>query len=104
MTHAAIGACLSKLSQLMDCYRGITDLPAQWLDHVKVEHVIKGGEHPLPNSQMQTVYIYAGTVYQVCNKYIVFVLVLNVLSLLYSDTLVSCTTSVKGVHLKLTVL
>jgi hypothetical protein len=65
MTHAAIQACLSKLSHLMDCYRQIKDLPVKWLDHLKVEHVTKGGEHPAPNSQLQTIHIYAGTVYQV---------------------------------------
>jgi hypothetical protein len=64
MTHAAIDACLAKLSQLMENYREIPNLPTAWLDKIKVEHVIKGNDHAAPAPGFD--FVYAGTVYQVC--------------------------------------
>lgn len=63
MTHAAIDACLTKLSQLTDNYRKIPDLPTAWLDKIRIEHVVKGNDHAPPTPGFH--YIYAGTVYQV---------------------------------------
>ena len=76
MTHAAIDACLSKLSQLIDRYREIPDLSAAWLDRIKVEHVVKGNDHAPPVPGLN--YVYAGTVYQVCGKrrHPIFVLII----------------------------
>jgi hypothetical protein len=65
MTHAAIQACLNKLTYLIECYRGIRGLPVAWLDDVKVEHVLNGTQHPPPANNARHVYIYSGTVYQV---------------------------------------
>lgn len=65
MTHAAIRACLEKLSKLVKCYREIPGLDVGWLDKVKIEHVEKGGDHPLPPKDGTNSFIYAGTVYQV---------------------------------------
>lgn len=65
MTHAAIQAVLSKLKRLMQCYREVENLEAGWLDRVKLEHVTKGASHPAPALELQNVYVYAGTVYQV---------------------------------------
>ncbi|KDQ50871.1 hypothetical protein JAAARDRAFT_211450 [Jaapia argillacea MUCL 33604] len=67
MTHAAIEACLKKLSYLMESYRRIEGFSAEWLDNVQVEHVLKGGEHPAPSARSSNVFIYAGTVYQLYN-------------------------------------
>jgi hypothetical protein len=64
MTHAAIEACLTKLSQLIERYRDIPDLSTIWLDKIRIEHVVKGNEHAPPVVEFD--YIYAGTVYQVC--------------------------------------
>jgi hypothetical protein len=64
MTHAAIDACLTKLSQLIEHYRKIPDLSAAWLDRIKIEHVVKGKDHAPPAPGLN--YVYAGTVYQVC--------------------------------------
>jgi hypothetical protein len=63
MTHAAIDACLTKLSQLIEHYRKIPDLSTTWLDKIKIEHVVKGNNHAPPVSGFH--YVYAGTVYQV---------------------------------------
>jgi hypothetical protein len=63
MTHAAIDACLTKLSQLMDHYRHIPGLSTTWLDKIKIEHVVKGNDHAAPIPGFH--YVYAGTVYQV---------------------------------------
>jgi len=66
MTHAAIDACLRKITYLVGCYRAIDSMPAQWLDNFKVEHVLKGNEHPAPpNAGSSAKLLYAGTVYQV---------------------------------------
>lgn len=68
MTHAAIEACLSKLSRLITYYRSIDGLPVKWLNHLKVEHVLKGSDHPSPlKADPQAKLIYAGTVYQLYN-------------------------------------
>ncbi|ESK97371.1 aaa atpase [Moniliophthora roreri MCA 2997] len=66
MTHAAIEAILSKLAYLTDCYRSIESLPLDWLDQVKVEHVLKGNDHQHPRTLMKSsaLLVYAGTVYQ----------------------------------------
>jgi hypothetical protein len=64
MTHAAIQACLSKLTFLIGCYRRVEGLDTRWLDRVKVEHVVRGGVHSGPAAS-QDAFIYAGTVYQV---------------------------------------
>ena len=64
MTHAAIDACLTKLSQLTERYREIPDLSTDWLDKIRIEHVVKGNDHAAPVPDFH--YIYAGTVYQVC--------------------------------------
>ena len=64
MTHAAIDACLTKLSQLINRYREIPDLPTAWLGRLNIEHVLKGNDHDAPRTDGY--YIYAGTVYQVC--------------------------------------
>jgi hypothetical protein len=66
MTHAAIQACLDKLAYLIECYRKIAALSNEWLDNVKVEHVVQGNKHPAPVENSRHAYIYAGTVYQVC--------------------------------------
>lgn len=63
MTHAAIEACLTKLSHLISRYREIPDLPIAWLDHLNIEHVLRGNDHEAPRTNGY--YIYAGTVYQV---------------------------------------
>lgn len=66
MTHAAIEACLARLNQLVERYRQIPDLSTIWLDKIKIEHVVKGNEHTPPTIEFD--YIFAGTVYQVCNS------------------------------------
>lgn len=65
MTHAAIDACMSKLAQLRDVYRGIDGMQRslKWLDDISFEHVLMGTNHPPPNAC--TTHIYAGTVFQV---------------------------------------
>jgi hypothetical protein len=65
MTHAAIDACLSKLRNLTGRSQSLRGLPTAWLDKVKIEHVLKGSDHPLPARTTSNTYIYAGTVYQV---------------------------------------
>jgi hypothetical protein len=40
MTRAAIKACLKKLRNLLECYRGVSGL--DWLKDVKEEHVKMG--------------------------------------------------------------
>lgn len=66
MTHAAIEAVLNKLSHLRTCYTSIDSLPTEWLDNVKIEHVLKAHDHPAPSqSDSSTSLLYAGTVYQV---------------------------------------
>ncbi|KAJ6593411.1 P-loop containing nucleoside triphosphate hydrolase protein [Mycena capillaripes] len=68
MTHAAIEAVLNKLSHLKDCYTSIDSLPTEWLDNVKVEHVLKGHDHAAPSkSDPSASLLYAGTVYQLYN-------------------------------------
>ncbi|KAK7036431.1 hypothetical protein VNI00_011628 [Paramarasmius palmivorus] len=69
MTHAAIEAILSKLAYLMNCYRSIDSYPLQWLDRVKIEHVLRGNEQPHPRTLMKSsgLLVYAGTVYQLYN-------------------------------------
>lgn len=64
MTHAAIDACLTKLSQLIEHYRAIPNLSTTWLDKIKIEHVVKGNDHTGPAPGFD--FVYAGTVYQVC--------------------------------------
>ncbi|KAF8146877.1 hypothetical protein K438DRAFT_1910626 [Mycena galopus ATCC 62051] len=65
MTHAAIEAVLNKLSHLRDCYTSIESLPTEWLDNVKIERVLKGGDHAAPGkSDPSANLLYAGTVYQ----------------------------------------
>ncbi|KAG7091140.1 hypothetical protein E1B28_010194 [Marasmius oreades] len=66
MTHAAIEAILNKLSYLTKCYRSIDSLPTEWLDGIKVEHVLKGNDHPWKAESSGSV-VYAGTVYQLYN-------------------------------------
>ena len=66
MTHAAIDACLTKLSYLISRYREIPDIPITWLDRLNIEHVFKGNDHRPPKTDGY--YIYAGTVYQVCTS------------------------------------
>ncbi|KAJ2928657.1 hypothetical protein H1R20_g8458, partial [Candolleomyces eurysporus] len=65
MTHAAIDACQSKLERLIECYKSIDSLPKEWLEHVCIERVLKGTDHPAP-SKGKT-YVYAGTLYQLYN-------------------------------------
>lgn len=65
MTHAAIEACLAKLSHLIDCYRSLDASLWGWLDQVAVEQVLTGYEHPAPSRSGHLVHIYAGTIYQV---------------------------------------
>ncbi|KAJ7287131.1 P-loop containing nucleoside triphosphate hydrolase protein [Mycena rebaudengoi] len=68
MTHAAIEAVLNKLSFLKGCYSAIDSLPAEWLEHVRIEHVLKGNDHPGPSkSAPSDSLLYAGTVYQLYN-------------------------------------
>ncbi|KAF7362302.1 AAA-12 domain-containing protein [Mycena venus] len=68
MTHAAIEAVLSKLSHLRGCYTSIDSLPTEWLDNVKIEHVLKGHDHAAPSkSNSSESLLYAGTVYQLYN-------------------------------------
>lgn len=64
MTHAAIDACLAKLSHLVEKYHEIPDLPTAWLDNVKIEHVLKGNDHAPPKPESHYIYT-AGTVYRV---------------------------------------
>ena len=64
MTHAAIAACLAKLSHLINCYRSLDVSLSGWLDQVAVEQVLTGNDHP-PPSRSRLVHIYAGTIYQV---------------------------------------
>lgn len=64
MTHAAITACLNKLSQLIECYRAIESLPTEWLDNLDIQHVLKASDHAAPRSNAVAA-IYAGTVFQV---------------------------------------
>lgn len=74
MTHAAIDAMRAKLLFLMECYRTIASLPTEWLNDVKVEHILKGSDHAGP-SHTHLVHIYAGTLYQVSRfQYLVNVL------------------------------
>lgn len=67
VTHAAIEACLKKLQFLMGCIQRIESYEKGWLNRLRVEHVLKGGEHPGPSKQggEDETIIYAGTVYQV---------------------------------------
>jgi hypothetical protein len=65
MTHAAIQACLDKLTYLTDCYHKIEGLPVAWLANVKIERVMEGSKHPAPTDNSRYTYIFAGTVYQV---------------------------------------
>ncbi|KAK7057619.1 AAA-12 domain-containing protein [Favolaschia claudopus] len=68
MTHAAIEAVLSKLFNLRNCYTSIDSLPTDWLNKVKIEHVLKGHDHPGPSkSDPSMSLVYAGTVYQLYN-------------------------------------
>ncbi|KAJ6589935.1 hypothetical protein DFH09DRAFT_219264 [Mycena vulgaris] len=68
MTHAAIEAVLHKLSYLKDCYNSIDSLPTEWLANVRIEHVLKGNDHPAPaKSDPSASLLYAGTVYQLYN-------------------------------------
>jgi hypothetical protein len=67
MTHAAIQACTLKLEHLMDCYCKTESSRTGWLDHVKVEHVTRGNDHPAPIKAYQTMYVYTGSAYQVCS-------------------------------------
>ncbi|RXW24968.1 hypothetical protein EST38_g889 [Candolleomyces aberdarensis] len=65
MTHAAIDACQSKLERLIECYKSIDSLPKEWLEHVCIERILKGTDHPAP-SKGKT-HVYAGTLYQLYN-------------------------------------
>lgn len=68
MTHAAIRAYLSKLNYLLECYRGIGSYPASWIHDLRIEHVLKGNDHPGPmKADPSAKLLYAGTVYQVCS-------------------------------------
>ncbi|KAJ8076718.1 hypothetical protein PM082_001141 [Marasmius tenuissimus] len=65
MTHAAIDAFLGKLKYLTECYRAIEGLDIEWLDAIKVEHVLSGQKHPRTTLSRTT--IFAGTIYQLYN-------------------------------------
>ncbi|KAK1230547.1 hypothetical protein PQX77_006347 [Marasmius sp. AFHP31] len=65
MTHAAIDAFLSKLKYLTECYRAIEGLDIEWLDAIKVEHVLSGQK--LPRNTLSRTTIFAGTIYQLYN-------------------------------------
>lgn len=70
ITHAAVEACRNKLAKLMDAYRSIDSLPTKWLEDIKLEVVSRGSEHPAPKRSGNTMYIYAGTIYQVKSLYV----------------------------------
>jgi hypothetical protein len=98
MTHAAIQACLDKLTQLMQQYRQIPNVPSAWLDRVHTEHVVQGTQHRGPESNLQDAYIYAGTVYQVRNTVYV-----HCFKICWSSYRSSYITSANGSLLKWTV-
>jgi AAA domain len=86
ITHAAIEACRSKLSRLMDSYRSIDSLPTQWLRDVKIEVVTKGTGHSPPQREGSSIQIYVGTIYQVSSNFLVKKLVSHHQLQLYNFT------------------
>ncbi|KAF7315520.1 AAA-12 domain-containing protein [Mycena indigotica] len=65
MTHAAIDAVEKKLVHLIACYKAIDGLPVEWLDHLRLERVLKGNEQAPPPASGSVFYL--GTVYQLYN-------------------------------------
>ena len=83
MTHAAIEACLAKIKTLIRQYRAISGLKPIWLDKLNIERVFAGGTHPLPKEDKN--YIYAGTVYQVYQPNVLYLVVwLTSLNMVFS--------------------
>ncbi|PPQ97003.1 hypothetical protein CVT26_006447 [Gymnopilus dilepis] len=63
-THVAVGACHTMLLKLIHSYQSVLPSMKAYLDRVRVQLVVRGNDHSPPQRSVQSVEIYAGTVYQ----------------------------------------